>query len=497
MAPKRKLPARTHYSDSSGSKANKRSEDSSPAKKVFKVTNENRANDSPSKSRVKNGESATDFDHRRVEEKYGIVQREFYPPEMSNERCAMYNNNEIPRPIEVLEQTIKETQNARAKIKAGDAVLHWFKRDLRTFDNRGLSLAARKAKENKIPLACLFVVSPEDYQAHCTAPARVDFELRTLEVLKRDLEELDIPLLVVTKDERRDIPGYIVGICEEWGVKNVYCNIEYEVDELRREAKLIKMCLDKGISFVPVHDDVVVPPGHLQTGSGKQYAVYSPWFRAWTVHVHSHPELLEASERPGKNPASARQKFKDVFESPIPAAPDSKKLTNEEKEKFAHLWPAGEHEAQQRLEKFLKEKVKKYKDTRDFPSANSTAVISVHHSAGTLAACTSIRMAQSQNSTKKLDGGNTGIASWISEIAWRDFYKHVLAHWPYVCMSKPFKYEYTNVEWEYNDEHFAAWCEGRTGYPIVDAAMRQMNQTAYMHNRCRICSIVLVQRFVA
>jgi deoxyribodipyrimidine photo-lyase len=76
--------------------------------------------------------------------------------------------------------------------------------------------------------------------------------------------------------------------------------------------------------------------------------------------------------------------------------------------------------------------------------------------------------------------------TYISEIAWRDFYKHVLAHWPFVCMNKPFKYEYTNIEWEYNDDHFAAWKEGRTGFPIVDAAMRQLNEMGYMHNRCRM-----------
>lgn len=479
MPQKRKLPASTHYLDSAGSKANKRSEDSSPAEKASGITNGDSVDAAPSKG-------GAQFDHSRAEERYGIVQREFYPPEISNERCAMYTNNEIPRPIEVLQKAIEDTESAREKIMSGEAVLHWFKRDLRTYDNRGLSMAATKAKEAKIPLVCLFVVSAQDYQAHCTAPVRVDFDLRCLEILKRDLGKLDIPLLVVTKEKRKDIPDFLVELCEEWGVKHVFCNIEYEVDELRREAKLVKMCLDKGIDFNPAHDDVIVAPGQLQTSSGKQYAVYSPWFRAWMAHVHSHPELLEPSERPGKNPSGARQKFKDVFDFKIPEAPENKKQTKEEKEKFAQLWPAGEHEAHKRLEKFLKDKVGKYKDMRNFPAANSTSVLSVHHSAGTLAARTSVRMARDQNSTKKLDGGNAGIAGWISEIAWRDFYKHVLAHWPYICMSKPFKYEYMNVEWEYNDEHFSAWSEGRTGYPIVDAAIRQMNSTAYMHNRCRM-----------
>jgi deoxyribodipyrimidine photo-lyase len=413
-----------------------------------------------------NGDISPEFDHSRVEERYGIVQREFYPPEMSNERCAMYNNNELPRPIEVLEKAIEETEEQRAKIEPGKAVLYWFKRDLRLHDNRGLALATEKARHASIPLITLFVVSPQDYQAHLTSAARVDFELRTLAVMKQDLAEVDIPLHVLTIEKRKKVPGYILELCEKYGIKHIFCDIEYEVDELRREANLTRLCLDNRIDFKAVHDDVVVPPGHLQTGAGKQYAVYSPWFRSWLAHVHAHPELLQPSDPPSRNPPQARQTFKDIFDAPIPHAPMNKQLPSEEKQRFGRLWPAGEHEALSRIERFLNEKIGKYKDTRNFPAAASTAMISVHHSAGTLAARTSVRMARDVNSTKKLDGGNAGIAGWISEVAWRDFYKHVLAHWPYVCMHKPFKYEYTNIEWEYDQELFQRWCEGKTGFPI-------------------------------
>ena len=463
MAPKRKaaLVATAQYADSAGDKANHRSEIASPSKKI-KTKSENTTNGG--------------FDHSRMEEKYGIVQREFYPAEMSNERAAMYNNNEIPRPIEVLEKALAETAKEREKIKPGKAVLHFYKRDLRLNDNRGLAMAAAKAKEANIPLLCLFIVSPQDYQAHFTSAVRVDFDLRTLAVMKKDLEELDIPLQVVTVEKRKQVPNYILDLCAKYDIRHVYCNIEYEVDELRREAKLTRECLKKGINFTAVHDDVVVAPGRLKTGGGKQYAVYSPWFRAWIAHVHAHPELLDRSEPPSKNPASARQMFKDIFDSTIPPAPDNKKLSEDEKARFERLWPAGEHEARSRLEKFLDEKIGKYKDTRNFPAAGSTAMVSVHHSAGTLAARTSVRMARDANNTKKLDGGNAGIAGWISEVAWRDFYKHVLAHWPYVCMFKPFKYEYTNVQWEYDDEAFDRWCKGQTGFPIGESGSELMGK---------------------
>lgn len=418
MPAKRKTaPASIGYSDSAGNASNKRSADSQPARKAAK-----RAEPKPAKK----------FDHSRVEERFGIVQRDFYPAEMSNERCEQYNNNEIPRPIEVLEKTIADTKEQRAKVAVGNAVVHWFKRDLRMSDNKGLSLAAKKAKDGRVPLVCVFVVSPQDYQAHFTGTPRVDFELRTLAVLKQDLAELDIPLLVETVEERKNVIPYLIDKCNAWGAKHVFCNMEYEVDELRREARLTKTCLDAGIDFTVVHDDVVVPPGALQTGQGKQYAVYSPWFRAWLSHIHKHPELLDEHPRPERNPKDAREKFKDMFESKIPEAPENKRLDPGTKKRLASLWPAGEHEARERLEKFLKQKITKYKDTRNLPAAGSTAMVSVHHSAGTLAARTSVRLAKDANSTKKLDGGNAGIAGWISEVAWRDFYKHVLSHWPYI-----------------------------------------------------------------
>jgi len=492
MAPKRKAAAiaANTYSDSTGLKANARSEVSttptkraklaqttlyggiSPAKKGTIKTSNGEAlssmngTSSHNGATSQNGSSSPGLTEPKVDHSNDVIQRQFYPPEMSNERCAMYNANEIPRPIEVLQKAIAETKNARERISPGKAVLHWFKRDLRLSDNRALAMASKKAQETGASLMCVFVVSPQDYEAHLTAPVRVDFELRTLEVLKRDMGELDIPLLVTTVEKRKDVPGFLVGLCEKWDIKHVYCNIEYEVDELRRETKITGLCLEKGINFTAVHDDVVVPSGELKTGVGKQYAVYTPWYRSWMAYIHSHAHILNASPKPEKNPADSRERLKEIFDTPIAAAPENKKLSVEEKTRFARLWPAGEHEALSRVTKFISQKIGKYKDSRNCPDLDGTAKVSVHLSSGTLAARTCVRLARDANSTSKLDGGNEGIKTWISEVAWRDFYKHVLAHWPYVCMSKPFKYEYTNIEWEYSDDLFQKWCEGKTGYPI-------------------------------
>jgi deoxyribodipyrimidine photo-lyase len=461
MAPKRKTPggaAAAKHSDSAGLKANDRSADAA----VKKIKSE------------------------EPDELPSILKQGFYPPEMSSARCKAYNDGDIPRPIELVENAISSTKQKRVAISPRKAVLHWFKRDLRISDNRGLSMAAEMAKKHKIPLICLFLVSPEDYTAHFVSPARVDFELRTMSVLQNDLAKLDIPLVMDTVPQRKNVPNYILKLCQKHDISHVFCNIEYEVDELRREAGLVKSLLDKNIAFLPNHDDLVVAPGQLKTGQGKQYAVYSPWFRSWVRFCHENPQVLEASPPPSKNPASARKAFASLFDCAIPSAPDDKKLKPDQAKRLRAMWPAGEHEASARLDKFIKEKISGYGANRNFPASQSTSSISVHHSSGTLSPRTSIRRAREANTSKSLDSGIDGICTWVSEVAWRDFYKHVLAHWPYVCMHKPFKYEYANVQWEYNDEHFEAWTQGRTGYPIVDAAMRQLNHSAYMHNRCRM-----------
>ncbi|KAH9215217.1 putative Deoxyribodipyrimidine photo-lyase [Leptodontidium sp. 2 PMI_412] len=443
----------------------------------------------PKKSKLGNGSSdplGAPHESAQEAEDNGIVLRKFYPHEMSNARAKAYNNDELPRPIELLNDALAETKAERENVEVKDAVVHWFKCDLRTKDNKSLHLASEKAREKGVSLIAIYIVSPQDFEAHLTAPVRVDFILRTLEVLKGDLAKLDIPLYVETVEKRKDVQWRILELLEEWGASHLFANVEYEVDELRREARMVRACLEKGVAMDVVSDTCVVSPGELSSGTGKQYSVYTPWFRAWVAYIDKDPKVLDLFDVPGKNPGSAREKFERFFESPIPDAPSNKKLTDEEKKRFRSMWPAGEAEAHERLAKFCDDRIAKYGDKRNFPAQGATSSLSVHFASGTLSARTAIRTARDYNTTKKLDGGNSGIQTWISEVAWRDFYKHVLAHWPYVCMNKPFKPEYTNITWEYNQEHFKAWCEGKTGYPIVDAAMRQLNHCGYMHNRCRM-----------
>jgi deoxyribodipyrimidine photo-lyase len=350
---------------------------------------------------------------------------------MSNERCQAYTDGELERPIETLQKACQETADKRRSIEPGSAIVHWFKSDLRLHDNRALHTAYQSAKEHGIPLIGLYIASPEDWSAHSTSPARVDFTLRILKQLQKDLGELDIPLHMETQEKRKAIPKRVVELCQSWGAKHLYANIEYEVDELRREAKLVRLCAESDVSFAPTHDTCVVTPGALASQQGKQYAVYTPWYRSWLAFLKENPDYLEVSEEPGSNPGDARKDFKDLFDSKVPAAPKTHELSDAERKRFEELYPAGEHEALQRLDKFLEEKGKKYEDMRSIVAGEHTSVLSPYFASGALSARTAVATAKRANKNH-LDRYDPGYMTWISEVAWRDFYKHVLTNWPFI-----------------------------------------------------------------
>ncbi|KAK3395991.1 deoxyribodipyrimidine photolyase [Sordaria brevicollis] len=413
-------------------------------------------------------------------ETHGIVLRKYYPPEMSTARCQAYNDNKLPRPIETLYAALSETVSLRSSLPVRQAVVHWFKMDLRLHDNRALWLASQKAKEAGVPLICLYVLSPEDLEAHLRAPIRVDFMLRTLEILKKDLAALNIPLWIETVPKRKEVPQRIKQLMHEWGASHLFCNMEYEVDELRREAKLVRLLASaSGDDDTPkmaaevLHDTCIVAPGALKSSSGRQYSVYAPWFRSWLRYVEENPDCLEISPPPLPNPPSTvRQggKLAHLFGCPIPPAPEGKQLRDDdEKVRFRALWPAGEHEALKRLNKFW-----------------GTSKLSVHFAAGTLSARTAVRAARERNRTKRLNGGDEGIQRWVGEVAWREFYRHVVVNWPYVCMNKPHHPPLSSIPWSYSPSHLSLWTLGLTGYPLIDASMRCLLTTGYLHNRLRM-----------
>ncbi|KJX94085.1 deoxyribodipyrimidine photo-lyase like protein [Zymoseptoria brevis] len=422
----------------------------------------------------------------------------FYPPEISSARCAQYASGELLKPVDVLETALSSTSTQRRAIAGGRAVLHWFKRDLRVDDNRALHAASQKAVELGIPLLTMCIVSPQDYEAHSTAPVRVDLELRTLGVLKAELAELNIPLFTTTVERRRDVVVFILSKCEEWGVRHIYCNMEYEVDELRREAKMVKKGLDRGIAVEVLHDDILVPPGVLKNGQGEEFTVYSPWMRAWEKHLQTHPSLTELSPPPTPNPPETQTSFPSLFDLPTPPPPPSKSLAPEERDRFTHLYPAGSPAAHARLTHFLSSKAHSYNSLRSSPAAHPTSLLSPHLSVGSISARTLLSLTRSNGQPSNLsdwsrDGsrGGSGSATWIRELAWREFYRHIMISHPWISMGKPFQYSLSPSTITWTPEplastYFHAWSLGRTGIPIIDAGMRQLLHLGWMHNRLRM-----------
>ncbi|KAH9943504.1 DNA photolyase, FAD-binding/Cryptochrome [Epithele typhae] len=426
-----------------------------------------------------------------------------------------------------MQQLLLALRNAPKKASKGECVVYWMRmEDLRIRDNRALSQASQQAQLEGVPLIALFVFSPQDYVAHDRSPRRIDFTLRNLKIIRAELAKLDIPLCTVTHSPRKEIPAFLHDLFRKWKATRVFANMEYEVDELRRDLALLQVANKEGkIACEFVHDKCVVAPGDVKTKDGRGYTVYSPFLRVWKpILDQAQDNHISEAEAPSSNDKSVRSHptFSKLFDVEVPDSIEGFALDPEDKEKMSKYWHAGEEAAHQMLHQFLKSashasklgavnplegeakevkdpgkqsRLGKYKDDRDRLDADSTSRMSPYLAAGVISARACIRDALKICGTKKVDASrDTGVGRWIQEIAWRDFYTHVLALFPRVSMGRPFQEKYANVQWETNEDHLQAWKEGRTGVPIVDASMRQAREMGWMHNRGRMIAAMYLTK---
>ncbi|CEH18194.1 Deoxyribodipyrimidine photolyase/cryptochrome [Ceraceosorus bombacis] len=415
-------------------------------------------------------------------------------------------------PRETLTRALKE-QGSRPKDHAKGNVVHWMgMRDLRIEDSRALEAASQRAKQNGKHLIVLFVLSPGDYAAHDRSSRRIDFVLRTLRILQKELAELSIPLAIESIDDRKSVSQRVLQKCKEWQASDLFANIEHEVDELWQKSSAVSGAHEYGVHAECLEDVYVVPPGSVKTNDGRPYGVFSPWNKKWTEHLRQNPDLLEPSEKPSKNDPTARkdEKLRKLFDAKVPSS--VKGFECVDREYMEKLWPAGTESARRVLQLFLNSKggevnpepaaaeakgkqvgsqdkaskIAQYGSARNLMSEHGTSRLSPYLSAGLISARECLRALKETTGGKLQVGRDSGPAMWATEISFRDFYGHVLSAWPRVCMSRAYLRKYENVKWEYNDEHFQAWKEGKTGYPIVDAAVRQGAKQGYMHNRGRM-----------
>jgi deoxyribodipyrimidine photo-lyase len=363
-----------------------------------------------------------------------------------------------------------------------DRALVWLRRDLRTDDHAALYHALRSARQ----VWCAFVFDRTILDPLPRADRRVEF-------IRDSLVGVDAELRALAASHSVEGAGLIVlhgwaadelpALAARLAVQAVFANHDDEPDALARDARVRGRLADAGIALHTSKDHVVFERSEVLTQSGGVYGVFTPYKNAWLKKAD--PFFLSAW--PVAHHAGALAP-RPAAEPGVPALADIGFVPTNLHTLRLPSGPAGAHE---QLDDFL-QRIDRYHETRDFPAVKGPSYLSTHLRFGTV----SVRRLAREAHGRMLAGahqeraaaGSRGAEVWLSELVWRDFYHQILHHHPRV-VGHAYKPEFDRIRWEHGkhaDELFAAWCEGRTGYPLVDAAMHQINQTGYMHNRLRM-----------
>ena len=349
--------------------------------------------------------------------------------------------------------------------------LVWLRRDLRVSDHAALHHALRHCQRVHV----VFVFDTEILDALPRADRRVEFIRESLVEVDARLREMSghpqAGLIVrhgVAKDK-------IVKLAQHLQAQAVFANHDDEPLALARDIQVRGHLADHGIVLHTFKDHVVFERNEVLTQMAKPFSVFTPYKNAWLKKVT--PEDLQAFE---VGPLAGRLAPRpDDLAHLVPSLQDMGfEATNLQALKI----PTGESGAQALLQDFLT-RIDHYEDTRNFPAVKGPSYLSVHLRFGTVSVRQLVRLAY-----PSAMAGDAGAQTWLSELIWRDFYHQIMHHHPH-AMTRAFKPEYDAIEWEKGKQAkglFQAWCDGQTGYPLVDAAMAQINQTGYMHNRLRM-----------
>ena len=351
--------------------------------------------------------------------------------------------------------------------------LVWFRSDLRMADNPALSWACEQ--DNNVVGVCF--ITESQWQQHGLGPRKIQLLKNRMLMLKSELAEKNIPLLILNAGTYSASIKQLKNLISELQVQTVCFNNEYEVNERHRDISFSRLCAELGVTVNRFHDQCIIPPGEVTTRQDTPFKVFTPFKKAWLAH----PQLDgHYSIRP--LPAPAARKLSQTLKDQLRHCQDSTELPEFVPDA---LWPVSEESAHQALDNFVEQQLKDYKKQRDIPAINGTSRLSFFLSLGILSPRQCMHSARNANEGR-LAEGNEGITCWISELIWREFYRHLLVAFPDLCKHKAFKPETEGVRWRRSEKDFNAWCEGRTGVPIVDAAMKQLQDEGWMHNRLRM-----------
>ncbi|PWI32708.1 deoxyribodipyrimidine photo-lyase [Vibrio albus] len=352
--------------------------------------------------------------------------------------------------------------------------LVWFRRDLRTLDNPALSAAT----ENGQPVVAVYVATPEQWQHHNLAPIQADLIVRRLFALQQELAELNIPLLYTeTADYRKSVHA-VLRLAAQLGAGRLFANREYELNEQLRDQVLVSLAESHHIAVHLSHDRCLLPPGSVLNQQQHYFKVFTPFKKQWLKQFYSMSSEVCC-------PAIASvfdiESFSDVlyaagFSRFTAQSPFSYPRCNS-----SDYFSATE-DILQRLRQYCCVSLSEYATRRDFPALSGTSQLSPYLAIGAL----SPRQCVAAMREVQIGEFESGAETWLNELIWREFYQHLCALEPRISREASFHAWGDQLVWRNNPDWFEKWKRGETGYPIVDAAMRQLNRTGWMHNRLRM-----------
>ncbi len=357
----------------------------------------------------------------------------------------------------------------------------WFRSDLRTLDNPALYYALQQAAQTTGEgVVGIFCATTLQWKQHHMADAQAFFIKESLYKLQQSLIKLRVPLVVLDTANFSQVPQALLKFCKEHHIRHVYSNREYEWNERLRDQQSQTLLNQHNIETLWFDDQCLLAPGTVFKPDGNPYTVFTPFSKRWKQIYNQQP----ITPLPEPQPQAA-------FQFEVPDWP--KRMQSLSPVAANQYWEGGEAAAQRALEAFIQKPIRGYHENRDRPDWDQTSRLSPHLAIGTISANQCLMQAlEYQKGDIMLT--QTGSSVWINELIWRDFYKHLLIHFPRVSKNRAFKASTEQLAWRQSKTDFTAWTQGLTGIPIVDAAMRQLNTTGWMHNRLRMITAMFLTK---
>ncbi|KAE8177348.1 deoxyribodipyrimidine photo-lyase [Photobacterium carnosum] len=357
-----------------------------------------------------------------------------------------------------------------------DHVLVWLRADLRVSDNTALN----RAIASGLPVIAAYIATPMQWYQHYVSGRQIDLIERRLHVIKQQLHDINIPLLIIEGDDFSVATDIIINVCQQYQISAVYCNRQHAWNEKQRDRAVEQALLAQDKQWHCSDDFCVLPPGSVVTKQQQMYKVFTPYRNAWLTQflMHNYQPVTNSDT------VTPSAQCADLLAGNIDASCNIQTFNYTKQDSV--LWPVDDSAIQQRLQMFCETKAEYYQQQRDFPAIDGTSCLSPYLAIGALSARQCLAaLLQTLLQCIEINKDN-GAFVWLSEVVWREFYNHLLDSDERLSKNQPFQLYTDNVRWLENSVHVHAWQQGQTGFPLVDAAMRQLATTGWMHNRLRM-----------